>query len=472
MKTLLKALLILAVAVVLLAAGLVALVMRPTEKKTEAVAFVSAEPVDISSVAVKNETGTYRYYYENDGYVLDDIPASIADLDGFIAFMTHCGKLSALRRVADGPLASYGLETPAATVDLAFFKGNGLHMDVGGKEPVSGNYYVAVQGFPGVYLISEAQAAPFLKPKTQVVSMGVTPPLQVSSPLSAIRDITFAGGGLKEPVTIRATAGGDEAVKRSALSFGTATHLVQSAGLYQLDQTYGAELFGSLFDIRAQDVKAYNVTEQQLKELGFDKPWMTVEYDMVNGAGAKPQHCLLKVAHAGGNAFYAMLDGTGAVFQIAPQPFMGIQFDKLILRWFLTPMLMDVSAVTVEGQGQRYRFDIDNTDAKNPGVTCGETPVNIDLFRSFFRLLTSAASDGAYLGKQEQPEDEALLTVTYEYRANGKAPDVMQMYPGGVRRANVFVNGAGEFAMKDQFITRVWEGCQSLLAGRQIEENW
>jgi len=65
-----------------------------------------------------------------------------------------------------------------------------------------------------------------------------------------------------------------------------------------------------------------------------------------------------------------------------------------------------------------------------------------------------------------------MLSITYEYTAPGKEPDVLALYPGEARRALVFVNGAGEFAMKDQFAARVLEGCESLLAGRPIEENW
>ncbi len=472
MKTLLKTLLLMAVVVLLLAAGLMALVLQPMETSTEGVAFVAAEPVDISSVEVENQTGAYRYFYEGDGYVLDDIPATIADIDGFIDFMTACGQLSAIRRVADASLETYGLQTPAATVRLDFFNGSPITLRIGNQEKISGCYYVTADGFPGVYLMEEAQVAPFFRPKTQVVAMLVTPPLQVSSPLSAIRDITFVGGLLEQPVTIQATAGGSQTVRQNALSFGTATHLVRSAGLYQLDQSYGVEIFTSLFGIQALDVAAYNATPDQFKAMGFDRPWMTVEYDMINGAGMEAQHCVLWLVRLEDGAFYASLEGTGAVYRIGRQAFMDIRLDKLLLRWFLTPMLMDVAAVSVEGEGQRYRYDIDNTDSKNPVITCEGKRLDPEGFRSFYRLITSAAHDGAYLGNQTQPEGEALLTITYEYRDQGKPPDVLALYPGQVRRANVFVNGAGEFAMKDQFISRVLEGCQHLLAGQPVEENW
>jgi hypothetical protein len=133
---------------------------------------------------------------------------------------------------------------------------------------------------------------------------------------------------------------------------------------------------------------------------------------------------------------------------------------------------MDLSAVTVEGSGQAYRFAVDNADVKNPIVTWEGARLDTPLFRSFFRLLTSAAHDGTYLGKLSAPEGEPMLTITYEYQNPAKAPDVLALYPGEVRRANVYINGVGEFAMKDQFALRVLEGCASLIAGEPIEENW
>jgi len=482
MKSLYRSLAIAGGAVLALAAVFAALLLQPPARAPRALepfegqaaggtVFTAAEPVDISSVAVRNAAGAYRFFYEGDGYVLDDIPATIADLGAFIDFMVNAGRLSAVRQVADAPAEAYGLETPAATVSIDFFDGGALRLAIGGREAISGGYYVAAEGFPGVHLMAAPMAEPFLRPKTQVIDRNVTPPLRVTSPLSAVRDVTFAGGPLERPVTVQAVSGGDEQVRLAALSFGSATHLVRETGVYQLDQTYGIEILGSLFGIQTLGVEGYNLLEDEMAALGFAEPWMTVEFDAVNGAGAQVERHVLRV-YREGDAFYAALEGSGAVFRIGRQPFMDIRYERLPVRWLLTPLLMDLSAVTVEGEGRRYRFEIDNTDPRNPVITHEAAALDTQLFRSFFRLITSAAHDGTYLGPLERPGGGALLTITYEYTAPGKAPDVLTLYPGGVRRAHVFVNGAGEFAMKDQFAARVLEGIESLLAGQPIEENW
>jgi hypothetical protein len=477
MKGLYKSLAITGCAALARAAVFVALLLQPSQNAYDmradgGVLFTSAEPTEISSVSVINAAGSYRFYYEGDGYVLDDIPADIADLDAFIGFMVNCGNLSAVRRVTTINNEEYGIDKPAATVEITFFDGRTLRLAIGAREPISGDYYVTAEGYPGVYLMSEPIAIFFLRPKTQVIDMRVTPVLAVSSPLSAIRDITFAGGSLAQPVTMSAVSGGNEQVRLAALSFGASTHIMRNANVYPLDQTYGEKIFSSLFGIEALDIKGYNLSKAELEAMGFEAPWMTIEFDAVNGADAMTDHYYMRLISDGNDAFLINVNGGGAVFRIGRRPFMDILYEKLPARWFLSPMLKDLSAIEIEGENLRYRFEIDNADPKNPIITSEGGVLDTQVFRSFFRLLTSAAHDGAYLGGLERPMSGELLTIIYEYLAPGKAPDVLALYPGGARRVNVFVNGMGEFAMKDQFVARALEGCRNLIAGQPIEENW
>ncbi len=477
MKKLVHCAIACAVVVAVLGTALLVLLRQvPPAAQGGAVVFTSAEPMDIASVTVKNGTGEYRFYKEGEGYVLDDIPADLADIDTFIAFMVNCGNLSAARRVDNDDTAAspadYGLDAPAATADIRLLNGNATTLSVGGQEQLSGDYYVSVSGFDGVYLMPAAKALPFLGPKTQVISRFVTPQLAVSSPLSAVRDAMFTGGELAAPVSIQATTGGDEAVKLAAMSFGTATHIVRGAGVYQLDQTYGVEILGSLFGLESTGIAGYGLSDAEIAAFGFDDPYMTVEYDMQNGADADVQHCVLKLAKTDGADFYAYLEGRPIVYTVARPAFADIVYDKLFLRWFLSPLLMDLSGVTVADGKTEVVFDIDNTDTKNPVVTQNGAPVDVETFRALFRLLTSAAHDGTYRGAMDMPDGTPALTVTYTYTDPAKAPDVLQLFPGDARRLDVFVNGAGEFAMKDTYAPRVLEGVNSLLAGEPVDENW
>ena len=475
MKNLVRCVLIGGAAVVLLATLFLALLLNPQQTAPTGVVFASGQATDVESVSVSNESGTFHFFFdfEEDGFVVDDIPPYLVDLDAFVAFMAGCARLSALRAIPkrDIDLQYAGLLEPSAKVQIAFFDGTSINLSIGGRERISNNYYALVNDSDYVYIISHALARPFLAPKTQVITQLLTPPLALSSPLSAIRDITFTGGGLEQPVTIAATADANPDVQLAAISFGAPTHIVRGAANYQLDQTYGVDIFGSLFAITG-DIVAYGLNEAELAAFGFDSPYMTVEYSMVNGMDADLRHMHLKIAEAGEGRFYITLAGISAVFLIDRLPFMDIEFERLPLRWFLTPLLMDLSAVTIQAPDREHRFEIDNSDVLNPIISYDGQELSVELFRAFFRLITSAAHDGTYLGAHLPPEGEALLRIIYEYSVPGKQPDILALYPGVERRVHVFINGAGEFAMRDLFVQRVLEGAEDLIFGRPIEENW
>ncbi len=472
MKTLVRLAILGVAACLALTAVFFLIPAEPAAPSSEATVFSSGEPVDVKAVAVNNASGAYSFYYEGDGYVLDNIPPQVADLNAFIEFMTNCARLSSLRRLpaSGADLAAYGLDEPAANTAIEFFDGRVLTLSIGAQEPVSQSYYAQVEGYDGVYVMSGAMIEPFLKPKTQILSMLVTPELEWTSPLSAVRNISFKGAGFARPVEILTTATGDEELKLTALAFGAPTHLVRGHADYQLDQTYGSEILGSLFGVEADEISGYGLSEAQVMAYGFEEPYMEIEYDAINAAG-EARHMRLLIAEADGDGrYYATLDGSGAVYVIGRKPFMDLQYDKLLLRWFLTPLIMDLSGVTVDTGAKSYRFDIDHTNAQNPVFLYDGQELDAALFRSFFRLITSAAHDGAYLGPQNLPAGDPLLTITYEYANPAKSPDTLALYPGSARRVLAFVNGKCEFAMKDAFAGRVIAGCVDLIAGNSIEE--
>ena len=464
-------------------------VINPENTASERVIFAAAEPTDVKSVSVINGTGQFSFFFDSDedGYVLDDIPPYIADIEAFFDFMANSAQMYAVKQIpaADVDFQEMGLSTPSALVAIEFFDGAHISLSIGNAERISGNYYAAVTvrkenfqttvgALDHVYLIPQLTAEQFLRPKTQIISRFVTPPLAVSSPLSAIRDITFTGGSLKFPVSILITTGGSESTRLAAESFGAATHIVKGAGVHQLDQTYGIHILGSLFGIEAVNIAGYNLSDEDIAAFGFDRPYMSIDYDMINGVDAEVRHMRLRIAEAGNGQYFAKHEGSSIVYDIRREAFLDIEYERLPVRWFLTPLIMDLSAITIEAPDMKRHFEINNTDPLNPIITYEGQTLNTTIFRSFFRLLTSAAHDDVYLGILPPPgrDEEPLITITYEYKNPDKPPDTMALYRGLARRANVYINGVGEFAMKDLFAERVIEGTINLLAGNPIEENW
>jgi hypothetical protein len=462
----------LAVAVVLLGATALALHRSPPEAIDESLTFKAVAPTDVLRVGITNAHGAYEIAFTGEGYLVGDIPAELVDRQELIALLTACGQVEALRTVADAPadLAPYGLAEPAAQVEIGYADGSALTLLLGQLERVSGDYYLAIAGDPAVYLLAAERAAGLLLPQKALIEDLITPRLALSSPLSALLDVTFAGGLLAEPVTVHAVAAGDPQVARAALSFGAPTHIVRGRGVYELDQTYGVEMLGALLGLTALDVAGYNLTPQEISAFGFDRPTMQVAFDLRNGVGAPVEHYRLALLRQGDTCYLTRNDD-GVIYVVAEPAFLRLAYDKLLVRWFLSPLLTDVRAVEISSEGQAYSFAITGETNAAKRVTCNGQPLDIDRFRTLYRLLVSAAHDGALL-PDATVTGEPLLRVTYHYRDVGKAPDVMALYPGDARRVVVEVNGVTELAMREMYLTRVQQALRALWTDTPIELDW
>ena len=463
--------------IILLAAAQIIVNNRADEYDVGAKVFVDKEATDILRLDISNEYGSYSVYYDSDedGYVFDDIPVNIVDFDGFSELMYHASGYGALRLVKEhaDDLEAYGLDAPAATVSVEFADGSSFSVAIGSEEPLSGNYYGMVLSDDSedgnVYIFAAEDVTYFLLKKEKYISYQVTPELAVTSPLSAIRDITFSGSALERPIEIKAVTDSDTETQLAAKSFGPATHIVQMNGTYELDQTYGIEILGSVLGITALDVVKYNITDEELTELGFDDPYMQVDFSLKNNTDYIADYQLKLVPY--GEYYMAYMLGSGVVFLIEPPAFVTIDYTKLCMRWFLSPLRTDLENVTVEFDGATYVYESGTDEDGNIIASVNGEALDKELFFSFYRLITSAASDGLYL-EDSTNEDDPVMTITYNYNIEGKSPDVMKLYTGSLRRVNVEINGVTEFDMKSSFVDAVKTACEHTLTGESIEENW
>ncbi len=444
---------------------------HPIKRVSGETVLSSRKPTDVTQVKVTNAAGAFTISSKDGGYILDDVPSELIDIDKFVAFMTNCAEVKSEKKVSDKDAVSekFGLKNPAASAEIKFSDNTQLKLNIGNMEPVSKDYYASVEGQNAVYILKSNAVSQFLESKDSLITHLVTPK-GAAGPLSVLRNVTFSGGPLTEPVTIEATATDNQDIKRQALSFGAATHIVRGYCTYELDQTYGVTLLGSLLGIEAQKIEGYNLSSEKISSYGFDHPWMTVNFDLKTSDGITSN--TLKIVRITDDSYDAMLNDSGIVYRIGKQAFMDIQYSKLQLRWFLMPLIADLKSVKIEAQGETYEFNIDNADKKNPIITSGTDKIDVELFRSLFRLMTSAANDGNYLGPQKNDSD-SMLKITYTYADESKTPDVLELKKSSeTRRADVFINGKSEYRMKDTFTDRVIEGCKNVMAGIAVEENW
>lgn len=436
-------------------------------------AFTDREPTDIAELQVENARGGYVIRYQEDlgGYTLGDVPPDLIDMERFISLMVAQGRLTAKTAVTPplAPLTDYGLAQPLARCRIRFKDGSTLSYALGRQEPLSGDYYLQVSGREGVYTYGEQDALPLFMDAAAFISLTVTPPLTLTSPLSQVKDALFTGKQLTEPVAIHAVLGADEAIRRDALTFGAATHLIKGRGIHQLDQAGGIRVLGSLLGIRAIAVMGYNLDEAEIRSYGLHDPDMQVAFTQSRSREEVP--VVLSIREAGGDTFYAHLQGRSLVYLINRPAFYDLAYEDLILRYFASPMLVDIQGFSVSAGDQRYDFTFTRNEAREATALVNGQAVDVELFYAFYRLITSAASDGGVI-RGPEPVGQPLLEITYRYKNEQKQQDVLRFYPHAPRRLAVSVNGVTELDIREGFVQALLKACENLQKGRPIEEVW
>lgn len=474
-KGFLRRLLVLLLATVLSGGAFFTLLRQQgTRPQAPSLVFADKEPTELDQVKVDNQQGGFVIHYQaqEGGYALGEVPPELIDMDQFIALMVSQARLQAKTQVKEplAPLSDYGLDQPLARVDLSFSDGRQLSYRLGKQETVSQDYYLQVEGQDGVYTYQKESALPLLLGETGLISRKVTPPLTLSSPLSQIKDVRFSGKHFSQALEITAVLGGSEQVRQEALTFGAATHLVKGRGLHELDQQNGIRVLGTLLDITAIKVLGYNLNQEELAAYGFLDPDLVAEFHLA-GRGQASQALTLSLVAAGPDTFYAQVSGRAVVYLINRPAFYDLRYEDLILRYFASPMLVDIKGVTIQSDDKTYEITYEKTPEGKVLVQVNQQPVQTELFYAFYRLLTSAAADGGLIEQNDQAQTPAL-TITYHYHSPNKPADVLVFSPSSARRMAVSVNGVTELDIRESFVTRLLSACEDLLSGQTIEEVW
>lgn len=459
-----------------LAVVLVFLLFSPVEvKKEEQDVFYLLEHdmMDVAHVSVNNEEGFYEVIQEGGGFTVHDIPAELVNTDYLQLLLDECSMIAVSEKVSDQPedLSQYGLEAPRASVEIEYTDGSAAQLLIGQEEKLSDGVYVQMAGDPAVYLMPRSYTIRFTMAVEKFIQYQITPTRKMPSALSVVRDVTFGGSLLPEPIVIEWVDEHDKQEMREAASFGVATHLIRSPGFHELDQTKGAEVFQSMLGIVSEGIAAYNCDENTLSSYGFDHPYLTADFTIQNGEDAKSEEYHLKVVKQDDGSLIMTCNDNAVIYKILDVAFTKITYEDFVMRWFLTPFITDLDKMKVTTPAETLEFAFFGETNKDLSVTLYGRNLNMELFRSYFRLITSACNDGEPRTKMIA-DGSPVLTVEYVYKDKEKPKDTMKIYEADSRKVLVEVNGKLEFTMKSSYLERVLDGREGIKNGTAIEENW
>ncbi len=443
---------------------------------TEESLILTTSPENLLNVAVQNPNGSYTMNLTDGQVELEDIPTHLINYDHAAMLIDECTNISYEQLVSEAPedLSIYGLENPMATVRISYTDNTGMTLLVGNQESVSDGHYVMVEGSPEVYLFSSGRMVRFLGEVTQFIDYVIIPPNESPSLISCIGDITISGQNLPQELVIKAVEGDDEQLLTDALSFGAVTHMITSPTPHEVDPTYLTLFAESLLGLISEGVVDYNCTTEELSQYGFDSPLLEIEFDVRKSTTDPYQSSVLRLSQLPDGSPIVTVDDDGVVYRILDNlDFADVSYDKLVLRWFLSPLITEISQIELSVGGQEYLYELLGDTTQELSVTCNGVAVDTQQFRQLYTLLVSAAGEGMLHQSIEPPNSLPTFSLSYVYKNPQKPNDVLQLYPSeNLRRELVEINGICEFEMQQGYAQAVEAAALALLEGKDVITDW
>jgi hypothetical protein len=412
---------------------------------------------EVVEIDISNQNDNYKVRKEGGGFLIEELPMDLINPDYLLMLLQEASKIEYLEVVDEQPqdLSVYGLDKPEAIVEVKYSDDTRVELLIGKQESISQNRYIKQAGRDEVLLKKNNQTIRFTMPLTDYFSLEIVPFSQTSSPLYAVQDITFSGTALKEPIEIEAVTADDEQTLRDASSFGATTHIIRTPNLHEVDQKEAIDVFSSVVGLLNEKVLAYNCTDEELAEYGFNNPYLQIEFDFVVAKNAPAERIKLRVVPYQ-DSYAVVRDDQRVVHLIRDEAFLKTDYSRLVLRWFFSPLITDIAKVEVDLDGDNNIFELSGKTNKELSVSLNGEALDIQQFREYYTLLISASNDGEGL-VSEQPDKNAkpVLTIKYEYKDEQKAPDVLQLYEAGSRKLYASVNGITEFKMQSKYLEDV-----------------
>mgnify|MGYP001038243964 CR=1 FL=1 len=433
--------------------------------------LISKDFFDVMDISINNEHSEIYVVQENGGFRMQDISSEIINVEYLQQLIADVAYIEYLEKITNtSDLSLFGLAEPMSLVNIRYKDNSVLQISVGDAGPLENSRYIRLNQEDEVYLVNHASTIRFLMPIENYIDFIIVEPHQVQDVMSTISYVEYSGKLLDRPIIIKRVNNDDENEVRLASSFGVASHLMIEPTIQKVDLREAIYQFEGLVGLLNHGVAAYNADEATIKAYNLDNPDIVVIYDFSPDDQSPPTRYLLEASIID-NQGYVMVNRNGVIHKIIDEAFLSIAYEKMISRWFYTPLLLDVEQVIVTYNNQQIEFEIERLGNNEIEVVSNNEIINASLFRKLYNLIVSASHDGTYSPFSKQ-DHQKLLEITFAYSDDEKQPNVISYYSHSARRHGVCFEETCEFLIRDTFVDFVIEAIESIKENNDFSVSW
>jgi len=439
--------------------------------ETKPVAFTDYNAEDLISVHIKNKADEYNIE-KSDNYSIKEItvpvPYSAALFDDMAASLA---RISSARTVELGAadLAKYGLADPKTEV-YAVFKSGSVAFCIGDDSPIGPAVYFRLKDSGDVYTVNTSGLSVFEKDRYYFLERKVAPDYD-SENVPEISRVLIKRYDLEQPIIIEALP---ELPLEESRTFNT--HRMISPYSLDLEQERSKGVIYGIFGLTAKAAVWAGLEALDYELASLNEPTCYVEvqsggklYTLTIGAARVEKDEDGGETLTGWYGVCSEVPDVLYVFDTESLPWIYAEPEALMAQMFLTPYVYSLKELVVETPDNRIEFDIsggadDHSIAANGTILADERP-----FTDLYMFLIGAKGESVFT---EDYESFLIARVTYRYKDETRADDVVEFYKADDRKSVIRVNGENLFKCRDVYTTRLAENISAFLSGGEIIGNW
>lgn len=434
--------------------------MKVTNDKGGYTLVPEKKPAASSSASSASSEASEEVNYTVQGY--EDLPIDTSQTSSVIEYGFSLVASKDLGTVSN--LGDYGLETPQATVSIAFKDGSSYHYKIGKVSATDqSSYYMCGTDSSNVYIVSVnsglfENANYFIR--KDLTSINTTDANGNNTAATLFTKIELSGKNYPQKVVF--SKKGDEMS-------------ITAPEQYDVDTNKLGAVETALSSLSADTVEAVRPDADALKKYGLDQPAAVVEF-----TADKKNYKLTVGAKKDGN-YYVMLGGNDVVY--------GVSSDK-INSWaeanlfsfrnklIYLPHIETVKSFTVTAGDTVNRLNLTRTKDESKSTedktaytykltgNDGKTLDYEDNYKSFYQ---TAIGVQILEPAEDIPEGKPELTLEYRY-FDKSAVDTIQFVKSADRRYTVVFNGKPFGIVTQDDIDAVENGISLLESGQTVPE--
>lgn len=411
----LKYIMIAAVCVLVLIAGILIVMNLPTEADgdepapTDSVVLYAVSLLDVEHLTIQNAQGelTFLPLTESADFTIEGYEEMPLALSTIYNLVHSCRSLTAAKEagtVSENG-SEFGLDKPVAEVDIACLDGTTYHYYIGSPSPLGNGYYGYMEGSDVAYLLPTSLSSVVSADVKVLLSKELIATIDDANLLN-IETITLGGSARDEEVVISKHGEEDE---KSTLAYW-----VTAPEKREINSTFlSTALITNFNGLTASEICAVSPTEEEKASYGISDAPYTFHWEGANIDNS------LTFGNIEGDYIYVMRPEYHCIYKVETEKIAGVMAPfSDIASTFLDMRFIDTLDVcTLTFGGESYAFTVTGTiDDSDLAASFNGEEISIDAFKKLYTSIISLQHEG----EAEPVDGEPLLTIRYDLRSGGE----------------------------------------------------